>query len=724
MISIDRSRVPAPKILKSSRARSLHREAAAHFRSEDTEAVQTRFRMDTKILNHPSVRKTLAALFNGKCAYCESRVDTTGSGDLEHFRPKAGAVDLEGNYYLAHYWWLTFEWRNLYLSCQLCNHSKRDRFPLTGPRAALETPYEDLDGEQPILLDPCVDKPGKFLVFDENGSVGSEHERGQITIEIFDLNRAGLIKMRRDTYRRLRILWQQWQKTKSPGLQKEIIEMMRPEAEYSALSRQFVFQWAWGRTGMARFWNKWKSLFESLRGDHENVTTAKRRATAKRYRNYEVELENYDLERGGTPSGLHLIDQTVERIEIKNLRAIRDLDIEVQSAAIDTAPWMLLLGENGTGKSTILQAMALAFAGATYRSRLDIDPASYVRRGCKSGYIRLYVRGFTAPLQLTFRNSGPRDKRLIGSDERPKIPVLAYGATRLLPRPDIRTYDGTSYARIDNLFNPFVPLANATEWLLGLKAAQFQHVARTLTSLLNLAPNVVLRRNRRRKRIEIPSLNVSSLAELSDGYQSMLALVVDIMMVMTKHFEAMEAAKGIVLLDEIGAHLHPRWQMRVVKNLRTTFPNIQFLATAHDPLCLRGIGDGEAVVLKKTANGKVFAVTDLPSVAGMRVEQLLTSEHFGLSSTIDPDLEDAFERYYELLRRGRLNKTDKDELEDLRQLLGRHRVMGSTRRERLMLEAIDRYLADSEMEPAGRLEAHTTLQGDFAKIFEKVSFEQ
>jgi predicted ATP-binding protein involved in virulence len=182
----------------------------------------------------------------------------------------------------------------------------------------------------------------------------------------------------------------------------------------------------------------------------------------------------------------------------------------------------------------------------------------------------------------------------------------------------------------------------------------------------------------------------------------------------------MEAADGLVLLDEIGAHLHPRWKLRIVDSLRNAFPRMQFLATTHEPLCLRGLEDGEVAVLKKTQNNRVYMVTNLPSISGMQVEQLLTSEHFGLSSTIDPELEEAFDRYYELLRIRKPGPQEEQELDELREFLARRRVLGTTRRERLMLEAIDSHLAVSEDGPEAREEALMSLDDDLADIIDQV----
>lgn len=71
-------------------------------------------------------REYLDRVFHRKCAYCE----TPGQTEIEHFRPKAGANNLDGSGSLDHYAWLMLDWRNHYTACAACNRSKRTFFPL------------------------------------------------------------------------------------------------------------------------------------------------------------------------------------------------------------------------------------------------------------------------------------------------------------------------------------------------------------------------------------------------------------------------------------------------------------------------------------------------------------------------------------------------------------------------------------------------------------------
>jgi ABC-type multidrug transport system ATPase subunit len=71
------------------------------------------------------------------------------------------------------------------------------------------------------------------------------------------------------------------------------------------------------------------------------------------------------------------------------------------------------------------------------------------------------------------------------------------------------------------------------------------------------------------------------------------------------------AQQGIVIIDEIDAHLHPSWQQTILQLLRDTFPNVQFIVTAHSPLVVAGCREREVAVLRK-AEQKGFAVQVLP----------------------------------------------------------------------------------------------------------------
>ena len=158
----------------------------------------------------------------------------------------------------------------------------------------------------------------------------------------------------------------------------------------------------------------------------------------------------------------------------------------------------------------------------------------------------------------------------------------------------------------------------------------------------------------------------------------------------------MENALGIVLIDEIGAHLHPRLRMQVVSRMRYIFPRIQFIASTHEPLCLRGLFENEVDRIRRI-NGIVSQETIERSPSSYRIDQLLTSEFFGLETTIDPEIDDQFQHYYHLLSKKELSDEEIQKRERLRTRLIAEGVLGYTRRDQLVYEAIDSYLANKKM---------------------------
>jgi hypothetical protein len=168
-------------------------------------------------------------------------------------------------------------------------------------------------------------------------------------------------------------------------------------------------------------------------------------------------------------------------------------------------------------------------------------------------------------------------------------------------------------------------------------------------------------------------------------------------------------ATGIVLLDELGSHLHPRWKMEITGRLRRELPNVQFFVSTHEPLCLRGLFGGEVIRVRKT---RPLRVGDGPPPPGAvvlerverspsdyRVDQLLTSEFFGLDTTIDPELDRRFQAYYRLLAMDPAERAAKGldgRLDELRADVQSRTepVLGFTRRDQLVYEAIDLFLSE------------------------------
>jgi uncharacterized protein (TIGR02646 family) len=166
-----------------------------------------------EVYGHDLVRAALEALFSEKCAYCETKITGGSDWEVEHFRPKARVAERPDH---PGYFWLAYEWSNLYPSCTLCNQRRRDRplwgdcsragiggkgdqFPLIDEGERAMSPDHDLNREKPLLLDPCRDDPDQVLSYNGLGEIIAvgDHPQGQVTIAVFHLDRRRLRDLRR-----------------------------------------------------------------------------------------------------------------------------------------------------------------------------------------------------------------------------------------------------------------------------------------------------------------------------------------------------------------------------------------------------------------------------------------------------------------------------------------------------------------------------------------------
>jgi uncharacterized protein (TIGR02646 family) len=649
---------------------------------------QLAFIPDRRIVQAQEVRHTLLAAQHQKCAFCESPLGVADTSDVEWFRPSSSAVDSSGLSSLPHYAWLTVEWNNLHISCPMCSQSKGRRFPVDGPRCPISTQWGDVaTSERALLLDPFVDDPDSHLLFTDDGLVSTDTSEGRATIDCFSLNRSELVEARREAAAQATMEWQAG----------EVENAVAPEHPFAGARRHTVRRLA------ERQPEKLSSVVDV--GEHLLVGGVRMRKISDAQ---QVAADSAETQVAMAQSAYSLDDPTANHtyfatakyiyaIEARNWKAIRHIRVEVPSSSMERAPWLSLLGENGAGKSSLLQGVALALLGQRSRDRLNLRPDAFIHNGARSTEVKVWLTGITEPCVLTARRG---DTRFSGSTD-PKVLVLAYGATRLLPGashgPTAASPSTTDdIADVDNLFDPFVPMADANGWMLSLNDKQVAAAARALRVLLRLEGTDALLRYRGSGEIRCRTLGaVVPLARMSDGYQSVVATACDVMAVLLSRWGDMAAAEGIVLLDELGAHLHPRWRMRIVESLRAVFPRVQFLVTTHDPLCLRGLAEGEVALVerRKDAAATVVVRQDLPPIAGLRADQLLTSELFGLRSTVDPQLEAAFDEYYRLLALRRRTRAQVRRIDELKDQLDRLRMMGDTTRERLVFEAADRWLA-------------------------------
>ncbi len=169
-----------------------------------------KFDFDAKIYTHKTVKEELIEAQHDKCFLCESKITHIAFGDVEHFRPKGGYRQSEGDsLQKPGYYWLAYEWSNLFLACPLCNQLfKKNLFPLRNPKARAISHKNKLNHEEPLFIDPAIDNPEEYISFREEIAYPiNDNSKGKTTINSLGLNRPKLNERRLEVYRRLRALY-------------------------------------------------------------------------------------------------------------------------------------------------------------------------------------------------------------------------------------------------------------------------------------------------------------------------------------------------------------------------------------------------------------------------------------------------------------------------------------------------------------------------------------
>lgn len=635
MRRVDRQSVPVPQILSSDSARASYEDLVAQI---DLLRLDPRRRpsINSTLFDNAEVYEALRELFRGKCAYCESNISTIA---LDHFRPIRAATDSsERRSSLLHYSWLAYEWRNIYLVCRECISSKRNRFPVSGARAPLLFGFDEVQNrESPLLLDPCFDSPEASLTFTLSGHVSGKNARGRQTINILDLNRDDLVREREVTFASA------VERIRRDGA-RAAETVFDPDTPYVGAFENFARK---SCALLAQFLGvptpspaNRLSEFVRMLGlvSEDDAVELLRRPPESPLRAYSDIPDTLASAPYRDVSPKRRFDQRIARVEIENFKSIDLLSFEVQSTGPhgDSASALMLLADNAAGKTTALQAIALALMGPDRASQLVLDRSSLIRNGSTDRWGQ--IQKAPARAKVTFQSGeaseiilNPFSLEFSGTGQWGDG-LMAYGAHRLL---DERKRRGSSAtARVASLFNSRATIPHPDYWLASTK--QFDPVARALADVL------VLQEDDRLMRDEDGGVFVQTFGQptpidvLSDGYRSVLAIAVDSMRWLLADWGDLETARGIVLIDEVDAHLHPRWKLQIMTALRTAMPQVQFIVTTHDPLCLRGMGRGEVIVMKRSQEQRFDLVTDLPDFSVMSAEQILMSDYFGLNSTSDP----------------------------------------------------------------------------------------
>lgn len=406
----------------------------------------------------------------------------------------------------------------------------------------------------------------------------------------------------------------------------------------------------------------------------------------------------------------------VEQITLSNIKCFHNQDLHfirtpnAQGDRVTPYPWITLLGENGVGKSTILQALALLLAGPEAAKELLPRPTGWVRDPQRVGTLRAIVHQSIGDIG-TFDEKSPQSSFdlsyvvtgsmavTVGSDRETQQtytePALiehstktlswlranafassskgwfsvGYGAFRRLTRSGQVTIPSLEAPkRSSNFFTQFnedSALSSFERWMVyldyrlakdphDLDAQKMKQVGEA--AIVKLLPGDV----------SIAGVTTEGLIEfrvgdqivptirLSDGFRSVIALAGDLIWRLLQAFPDLEdptQASGVVLIDELDIHLHPSWQREISGWLQDVFPNLQFFVATHSPLVATGAGENALTLRLDMLDGQLN-VTEIPYTdLAADVDRTLRSPAFGLQSTYSPPTERKIQRYHQLQKK-------------------------------------------------------------------------
>lgn len=168
------------------------------------------------------------------------------------------------------------------------------------------------------------------------------------------------------------------------------------------------------------------------------------------------------------------------------------------------------------------------------------------------------------------------------------------------------------------------------------------------------------------------------LNTLSQGTQSIIQWLAHLLIGYAEYYEfpeALEEKRGVLIIDEIDAHLHPSWQQRIIPTLTEHFPNLQIFCSTHSPLMLAGLKEGQVQLLQRNENGKVTVTRNEVDIIGWTADEILRN-FLGVLDPTDLEAAGRLERLQSLRNRESLSAEEADELETLRSLVSEDLVRG------------------------------------------------
>jgi energy-coupling factor transporter ATP-binding protein EcfA2 len=410
----------------------------------------------------------------------------------------------------------------------------------------------------------------------------------------------------------------------------------------------------------------------------------------------------------------------VEKLALKNIKCFRETEI-LFTQSKERRSWITLLGENGVGKSTILQSLGLLLAGPEASKELLPRPTGWVGNPAQLGQLSVIIhqenndagvfgrekirRAFSYAYHIT----GDRPVQ-VGNQTYTEPAILekssdmlswlrtnafasrsaggwfaaGYSAFRRLTRVSqvlIPSLDQpTRASNFQAQFDEDRALSSFERWMVYLdfrqakdpndvRARRMREIGeQAITRLLPGAVKITEVTAAGLIVFEVNGEQVPTIS-LSDGFRSVIALSGDLIWRLLQAFPDLDdptQASGVVLIDELDIHLHPVWQREIAGWLREVFPNLQFIVATHSPFIAIGAGEDSLTLRLEADEAGGIRIIESPDLSTYDVDRALRSPAFGLESTFSPQTESRRREYHELGRRRQvLSAADREKFKQL-----------------------------------------------------------
>ena len=359
-------------------------------------------------------------------------------------------------------------------------------------------------------------------------------------------------------------------------------------------------------------------------------------------------------------------------LEIENARCFAEKQVlHLVDSNGRPARWTLLVGDNGVGKTTLLQCLAWMRPTPYYPPGKDTqagiqpwlhdqdppDMAKLLRDGARSTTLQaemVEIPTLASGIPSTARvrtgmalsardNTLENVRRTVNEPDTTVEPfIIPYAANRYMGNQNAEKLSESEPG--DLLHEDSTELIDAADVLSQLdysalkgnakskaRLDSMKHALADILPFINAASDIDIADPEElsgRLRFQTQFGDVP-LNDLSLGHRTVTAWIVDLAWRLVKHYPESTmplAEPAVVLIDEIDLHLHPRWQRMIMKQFSDHFRNVQFVATTHSPLMITSMIDVNVAVLKQTEAGDQVAIENEPDVVeGWRFDQTLVN---------------------------------------------------------------------------------------------------